>query len=194
MALQGTNCKNLSEGSAWARDWGGKAFWSFAINFFSGVGILINEKANLKVEKFESHHSGRLVTGNVKKDNVSVKIVCVYVPAQEGRERIEFLKLISNYIRGNLEVILLGDFNLILNSKLDRSSKGWIHSKKGAEVLEDIINSANLADVYREKNPLGRLYTWHQTGGLAATRIDRVYVSKEIIRDCGQIAVLSNDY
>ena len=118
----------------------------------------------------------------------------MYVPAQEGRERIEFLILISNYIRGNLEVILLGDFNLVFNSKLDRNSKGWIHSKKGAEVLEEIINSANLADVYREKNPLGRLYTWHQTGGLAATRIDRVYVSKEIMRDCGQIAVLSNDY
>ena len=87
LALQETNCKNLLEGSAWARDWGGKAFWSFAIKFCSGVGILINEKANLKVEKFESHHSGRLVTVNVKRDNVSVKsYVCMFQHKKDEKE------------------------------------------------------------------------------------------------------------
>ena len=95
LAEQETNCKNVREGSAWARDWGGKAYWSFAVRFCTGVGILINEKANLKVVKFESHHSGRLVTVHVSKDNFLCKIVCVYVPATKEQEKIEFIKLIN---------------------------------------------------------------------------------------------------
>ena len=68
------------------------------------------------------------------------------------------------------------------------------------DILEDfvnsanLLNSANLVDVYREKNPLGKQYTWHQAGGLAASKIDRVYVSNEFLRDCGQISTHSNEY
>ena len=193
LAVQETNCKNLNEGSAWARDWGGEAYWSFAIRFCSGVAILINKKANLKVDKFESHHSGRLVTVNVSKGNFTCKIVCVYVHATRGQEKIDFINMINKFVRGNSGIILLGDFNLISNQKLDRNSRGWIN-KGGLNVLEGVINPASLVDVYREKNPLGTQYTWHQAGGLAATRIDRVYVSKELLKDCGQITTHSNEY
>ena len=193
LALQETNCKNSREGSAWAKGWGGKACWSFAVRVCSGVGILINEKANLKVVRFESHHSGRLVTVDVCKDNFLFKIVCVYVPTERGRARVEFIKLISKYLRGNLEIILLGDFNLVQNHKLDRNRSCWAN-KSGRDILEDVINSANLVDVYREQNPLGRQYTWHQAGGLAASRIDRVYVSEILLRNCGQISTHSNEY
>ena len=62
LALQETNCSNIKEGSAWAKEWGGggQAFWSFALHHMSGVGILSNNKSGLKVESFESQCSGRL--------------------------------------------------------------------------------------------------------------------------------------
>ena len=88
MAIQETNCEKIIKGLAWARDWGGKAYWSFAIILCSGVGILMNSKANLKVDKFE------LVTFSVSKDIFSCKIVCVYVHARylkmiEQTERLQ---------------------------------------------------------------------------------------------------------
>ena len=88
LTIQETKCKNIIKGLAWARDWGGKAYWSFAIILCSGVGILIINKTNLKVDKIE------LVTFSVSKDIFSCKIVCVYVHARylkmiEQTERLQ---------------------------------------------------------------------------------------------------------
>ena len=145
------------------------------------------------MDKFESHHSGTLVTVNVSKGNFTCKIVCVYVHATRGQEKNVFINMIIKFVRGNSGIILSEDFYLVSNQILDRNSRGWI-KKSQLDVLEDVINSASLVDVYREKTPLGTQYMWHQAGGLAATRINRVYVSKELLKDWGQITTHLDEY
>ena len=93
------------------------------------MGILINAKANLKVVKFESHHSGRLISVKVSRDKFIMNIVCVHLPTRSEQEKTDFIKLISTYMRENSEVILLGDFNLVLKPEREVVFVGGIYLK-----------------------------------------------------------------
>lgn len=54
IVLQEINILNINEGRIWAREWGGRAYWSFAISFPSGVGILLHPKFQGQIISFQS--------------------------------------------------------------------------------------------------------------------------------------------
>ena len=58
-------------------------------------------------------------------------------------------------------VLIGGDFNLVLDPKLDRNGSLFNHSKS-KEILEEYMERTALCDIWRICHPEERRYTWHK--------------------------------
>lgn len=76
--------------------------------------------------------------------------------------------------------ILAGDWNCTLNALLDRS--GEEPHFQSSTVLDNVIKTSNLTDIWRENNPSVKQYTWVKVsdGRISAARLDRLYLSNSM--------------
>lgn len=97
-------------------------FSSFRKGPKRGVTILISNSINFELTKEINDKEGRYVVIKGKLDDNPVTLVNVYVPPQSDQG---FLKLLFEIINVENEGILIcaGDFNMILNAKLDTTNK-----------------------------------------------------------------------
>lgn len=117
--------------------------------------------------------------------------------------------LLFNDIRFNMNidptklVILGGDLNTIIDPILDQenySRKGLEKVIKGKDELHQITNDLDVIDIFRERNPHTRAYTFikpKQGGLVAKSRIDRLYVSKHLtdkVIECDFKALSHSDH
>lgn len=63
----------------------------------------------------------------------------------------EFIDLIAKKTKG--VVIMAGDLNLVMNSKLDSSSTKVHRAEKNASLLRKACSELGLVDIWRELNP-----------------------------------------
>lgn len=76
----------------------------------------------------------------------------------------------------NAFLLLGGDFNNILDDSLDRSPPS--QQLRADSMLTDFIERFNLIDIWREKNPNNRIYTWSNKSGTRQSRLDFWLVPK----------------
>ncbi|KIY49979.1 hypothetical protein FISHEDRAFT_40251, partial [Fistulina hepatica ATCC 64428] len=78
--------------------------------------------------------------------------------------------------------IMLGDTNMV-EDQIDRLP---MHTDNMAalDALDDMKMIHNLSDGWRQANPTEKAYTYHQKATGSKSRIDRIYTTKEIQRDC----------
>ena len=71
-----------------------------------------------------------------------------------------------------------GDWNCTLHFTLDRN--GSEPHPQSAKSLSEVIKKLNLTDVWRDKNPSAKQYSWVKAGvgGVYSARLDRFYISK----------------
>ena len=82
----------------------------------------------------------------------------------------------------------VGDFNVALNHDADTAGYLHINNPNSRELLIRKMNLCNLVDIWRERNPLGRQYTFNkkQTKNYTRARLDYFLVSEnssEYIKD-----------
>ena len=121
---------------------------------------------------------------NVASPNRILEVVCgrltflnVYAPAGksfEGQRRAFFGQDLLRAIRGAGRAILVGDWNAIVD---DRDTEANAANKR-SQVLLELVRDLDYVDGWRQLNPVGREFTWFRRG-LAASRLDRVYVPRE---------------
>ena len=104
----------------------------------------------------------------------------IYAP-NNGADRVElFLKMYQLLQSFDSEEILVvgGDWNCTLDFTLDRN--GSEPHPKSAKSLAGVIKQLNLTDVWRDKNPSVKQYSWVKAGvgGVYSARLDRFYISK----------------
>ena len=81
----------------------------------------------------------------------------------------------------NDSVICCGDFNLVLNPKIDYNNYKTINNKKAREKLLDIINNRHLIDPYREEHPDLKRSTWRRKRPFQQARLDFFLLSKDLL-------------
>ena len=64
----------------------------------------------------------------------------------------------------------MGDWNLVLDSQLDCYNYKHINNPKAKEAVENMILELELTDVWREKNPQCKRYTWRKPNPLREAR------------------------
>lgn len=103
----------------------------------------------------------------------------VYSP---NEDKPQFFVKVAEMIEecDNCNIMWGGDFNLVLNTKLDRYNS-MINNTKSLEIIQQYMNDAELNDVWRIKNPEKTTYTWFRRSPLAMSRIDYFLISTSIM-------------
>lgn len=89
-------------------------------------------------------------------------------------------KMCHKYSTKNL--ILGGDFNMVLDEWLDRSPSKF-HSHRINPVLEQFCLNLNVTDPWRAANPLKQYFSWFKPDGSSKSRIDFWLVSDNFVQN-----------
>jgi len=82
------------------------------------------------------------------------------------------------------ELFLVGDFNFIDNSKLDKINGNLDKQFSSCKIFNNISRTYSLIDTFKYLFPYKKAVTWYRrcsNYGLIGCRLDRIYVSKNII-------------
>lgn len=150
-----------------------------------GVAILISNSVNFEIIKETSDNEGRYVIVKGKLDNSLITLVNVYVPPNSDKM---YIRLLFENIASETEGILIcaGDFNLVLNTKLDTTN-----SRRSKTPLSSLVctslSELGMFDVWRELHPIERDYTHFSVPHSVYSRIDYFFmntIDRHRIEDC----------
>ena len=187
LLLQETHACGFHEAKSWAREFNSVGFWSFGSRNSCGVGILLSKQHSWKPKDFMWDNKGRLVsiTIEIPDTHTKVRIINVYGPNDPNKRKALFSSDLENHCMGCRNLIMGGDFNCIQDPKLDSKATSIDYQGvSGRQELGKITKKNNLLDCWRSHNPVVRRFTWHSSNNLSATRIDRIYMSRELCEGC----------
>ena len=94
------------------------------------------------------------------------------------------------------KVIILRDFNFILNPNLDKIGGTLIDAIKGCKVFKQIINTFKITDIYRYMNPERISTTWSRkcSNEIISCRLDRIYIQNALIENCKSVDIIPCPY
>ena len=168
-----------------------RCIWNFGKSNSCGVAIcLFNE--HIQIQSFHTDVFGRLIRLDFSTDAFpNFRIINAYFPV-DTTERLDFLNDLSQYICGAKNLIIGGDFNFILDTKLDKIGGNLNKGTIGSKIFKPILEKMNLIDCFRYLYPNKRTVTWTRKNvaiqnkksnyEMVGTRLDRFYMSS-LIKD-----------
>jgi exonuclease III len=160
-----------------------KAFWSFSSHKCTGCAIFIFSN-DVSYSKFEYDLDGRLIFVDVDIRGLMLRLINIYAPSKEADRRAFLQSLYTNF-NTSRQLILGGDFNCIMNSKLDKIGGNPMNGFIGTDEVFSLCQDFSLVDCFRTFYPNAVLTTWHSKS--VHSRLDRFYVSKSLlcnVREC----------
>jgi len=153
-----------------------------------GIAIVLNKKlVKTQGATMTTVVPGRAIIVTLPwHEDSRINILAIYSP-NAPRDIREFWKVITSKITTNPYLkpdILLGDFNLVEDA-LDRIPSRP-DDAQAAELLRDFKTKLNLIDSWRKANPDEKGYSWLRDSDGTQSRIDRIYVNKNIFETCGE--------
>ena len=159
-------------------EWGDKWFNSYGTNRSCGVSILFNPSLSYCVGDIITDTEGRFICMSVVIDNKTIICGNCYAPNADTPSFFEdIIKKLDDFVDNDL-VILGGDFNLVIDPKIDRKNS-LNNAHKSAEILKEYLNKAKMADSWRILNPDSAKFSWSRTnpdGSISASRLDMIFI------------------
>ena len=175
---------NMSKAMHVQRAWPGQCFWSFGGVRNARVGILIKDRCGLRVSDVRRDTDGRVVSVLVESNGARVSFVCAYAP-DDLRERKLFFRDLYQYVFPASRIVLAGDFNCVLRD-VDTSCKSGANRVGGAE-LKEFLGDWDLTDLWVVFHGRATIFTWVGRG--VGSRLDRIYVSKDLVSSVSSVFV-----
>ena len=124
-----------------------------------------------------------MLATEMKINDLCFLLVNVYAPNKDTP--LYFLNLKQLLIEATQYKIIMGDFNLVLDTSVDRLNT-VTNNEKSHKVLMEIMNEFLLHDVWRVCNPEEKQYTWFKNSCIQpeqqkASRIDFILCSRGLI-------------
>lgn len=183
----------------WRNEWGGKAYFVHGTNHARGVMILIKPKLDAEIVNLYHDDIGRVLLMEAKIQDISYKFINIYAPNNE-ESQLHFYGYLKNFMNKNInpedKILLGGDFNVIMNPRLDR--KGGHH--ESTLKYRQIINTINaikfqfeLMDVWRQKNAEIKRFTWRKKHPQSVfSRLDYWFISEKLFDSVEKVDILSS--
>lgn len=159
--------------------WANQIFQSTFSSKARGVAILIRKTVPFRHVSTVSDPNGRfiLVTGYIHSFHVT--LLNVYGPNFD--DPAFFRKIFSSLPDlSDTHLIVGGDFNCVLDSRLDRSAQSN-YSSTSSMVLNDLMSSMNLVDIWRLGHPTDRDYSFFSQMHKSFSRIDYFLIDSKLI-------------
>lgn len=158
---------------------------SHAVGLSGGCLLFISNSQGIVIQSVISCDSGRLVICDFLLAGSEWRVVCLYAPT-DGAQRLEFFCRVGYYCNTDRLLIILGDFNCVCSA---RDKTGNTPYREASTIkLADIINDYALEDV-GECISSGHGVQFTHFQGLSHARLDRAYVSLDIVPLCTDYCV-----
>lgn len=160
--------------------------WVYTVFFNSyksnsrGVAILLNNNCEIKVHNQFNDKNGNYIILDVTIETLNFYLVNIYGPNTDSPE---FYKELSNKIEdiySTQHVILGGDFNLVLNKKIDTMNYVHLNNPKSRQEVLNLMDNFNLKDIYRSNNPELKRYTRRRKNPIKQARQDFLLISESL--------------
>ena len=160
--------------------WGYTCYFSSGTSNSRGVSIFLNNTFKHDIHRVKTDNSGNYIIIDITIEGERITIANIYGPNRD--EPIFFLNSL-HYIEdfGNEKYILYGDFNLVLNQKLDTNKYLHVNHPKSQAKLIDNMDAFNIRDPFRELYPNLKRYTWRKRNPFKQDRLDYFLVSNNIM-------------
>ena len=130
----------------------------------------------------------RCLISKITIDKVNMCVANFYGPCNDN-EKCSFLgkfKTTINRIYTDSptdNLIVLGDFNIVINNKVDIVS-GQPHNPNIVKLFNDNINELLLNDIWRLNNGNIKDFTWSKKNPLLARRLDYIFIDNDLLPFC----------
>ena len=168
----------------WANETGNKIIYSHGQTNSKGVCIAFDKQLGYRVVQAKSDNNGRIVACELEnKDDPRKRVtICnIYAPNQDKPNF--FLEVIRMVADMSPNLIIIGDFNVVLDPNLDRHGSGYNNKKAQATLLE-IMNDMSLIEIWRVRFPEEKIFSWMKPNPYAASRIDYALVAQGLSSNC----------
>ena len=150
----------------WKSQWRGDIFFSHGSEHSRGVMILLKEKFDCEVKVHREDEQGRLVILKSLTQSQPFVYVNIYAPNKVKDQCIFFEEIQKQLdeleLEENCEVIIGGDFNVILDADLDGTG-GKPQVKESCKQIDNLCSSFDLIDIWRIRNPDVKHFTCMET-------------------------------
>ena len=145
-----------------------------------GVAILFNSSFEYKVHDIKRDPKGCYIALDVDILQKRMTLINIYGPSD--RDNPEFLDEIAKVISlfGNEHVISGGDWNCVLDMKIDCNYTSRTHRQRTRNRLKELMADENLIDIFRELYPNKRLYSWRRFNTTKQGRLDYFLISENL--------------
>ena len=130
-------------------------FSAYGDRLARGVSLLVKRSLDAVVDIVHVGADGRLIVADVAVKSGSFRVVAVYAP-NSAVERRSFLRRLGPFLTSPKRLVLMGDWNAILDPKIDKGERGASENVNCESSLIDFIAEHDLVDRFRVDHPGGR--------------------------------------
>ena len=168
--LQEMHCSE-NTATTWSSEWGYKTLFSCCSSASGGVAILFNNNFAFQLERSYSDHKGRFVICDIKTNERFFTLATIYAPNDDDPAFFEcFFSHLQDFNCD--DIILGGDFNLVLNLEKDKKGRPVKTHTKAINAINEHATKFDLVDAWRVSNPDILRYTWHRRKPEIHCRLD----------------------
>ena len=153
-------------------------FSAFGSRCGAGVSLIVGRCLNANVNVVLAGDEGRLVVADIAVKTFEFRVVAVYAPNTIG-ERRSFYRRLEPFLDDAKQIILMGDWNAILDHKIDKDGRGARRLERSESSLIDFLTEFDLIDRFRLDHPGREMWTW--MGNLPAGQV-RTYLDRVLVR------------
>lgn len=177
--LQETHCTE-NNFKIWRSEWKGEMYYSNGTSASCGVLTLFKKGLQHGAIRALKDDEGRRLILEAQIGNIVYTFANIYAP---NRDKPYFFEQTFQQIQnlGSQNVILSGDFNLVLNPSIDSSYTNRPNNIKSLKIVKNQMEKMGLRDVWRIKNPETLRYTCFRSRPAEGSRIDMMLISEHMI-------------
>ena len=174
--VQEAHCSDSSMHD-WRAEWGYQALFSCCSSKKAGVAILFNNNFAFQISKSYVDPEGRFVICDLNSSGKQITLANIYAPNDDNPNF--FTTFFEHLTDFNCEDIIVGgDFNLVLDVEKDKKGGLARTHYKSLEVINNFSENLDLVDVWRALNPNSLRYTWRQRKPEIHCRLDFFLISQ----------------
>ena len=154
-------------------------FSAYGSRASAGVSLLVGRSLDADVDVVFAGDGGRLVVADVAVKSFKFRLVAVYAP-NFAAERVPFFRRLAPFLDDSKRLVLMGDWNAILDPKIDKVGRGASRWGRCDSSLAGLMTRHDLVDRFRLDHPGREMWTWLESSPSAkvGTYLDRVLVRR----------------
>lgn len=162
--------------------WGYDCYFSNFKSNARGVSILINNNFECKVLQEAKDTEGNMIVLKLQLANRTITLANIYGPnTDKPNFFVKLMESIDSF--KNDDIIICGDFNLVINPDMDCDNYLQINNPIARNKLLEIIHERKLIDTFRELNPNINRYTWRRKNPIKQARLDLFLTSESLLNN-----------